>query len=336
MDTIIYLLLEKERIAGELKDSSPVFIIQEQREICRLIYVKISANWKILSSQKEKNLPNKKKESTLLQDDFQKDYSLREKEENINFGKNFFHKCYQTILKISKSLYNKSLYNKEVEKDREEVTTLWAEELLEYLKPFLWNTPIAYCICDASVEKWIKQQQLSEWWKQHWSLPVFEEYHRREFLECLLEQAYSCQNCPSHYLILGYDSMLLSVLWQQAKKIKSLRLLLKQMPEELQEELEEGLEELNEEFGLIASVQFQPKISNVQSIFPVLIIDFTGEEKLFVSEVAQGSIWLDMDSLEEKRRRIEGRNTGILYFSMKKHWKRIDTLFKNRYNTKVN
>ena len=41
-----------------------------------------------------------------------------------------------------------------------------------------------------------------------------------------------------------------------------------------------------------------------------------------MTEAAEGSIWLDMLSSEEKRYRIQGRRTGVEYVSLKEEWKR--------------
>ena len=58
--------------------------------------------------------------------------------------------------------------------------------------------------------------------------------------------------------------------------------------------------------------------------------------------VARGSIWLDLYSVEEKQKKMECRNPGIFYFSLKKKWKQVqkvrnmpfflDTAKENGYN----
>ena len=54
---------------------------------------------------------------------------------------------------------------------------------------------------------------------------------------------------------------------------------------------------------------------------PVIVVDFTGESYMVVPAVPEGSVWLDMFSVEEKRRRILARGKDITYFSMKEIWK---------------
>ena len=56
---------------------------------------------------------------------------------------------------------------------------------------------------------------------------------------------------------------------------------------------------------------------------PVNVLDFTGEAYMAVSGAPRGSVWLDMCSLEEKRRRIEARGGGITYTSLKEMWKTV-------------
>ncbi len=85
---------------------------------------------------------------------------------------------------------------------------------------------------------------------------------------------------------------------------------------------------------------------------PVLVLDFAGgagrngEKKwddnrigkesgrgltkavwTLAAQAAPGSVWLDMRSMEEKRRRIESGGKGVLYFSMKKEWEQQGKLF---------
>jgi len=75
-------------------------------------------------------------------------------------------------------------------------------------------------------------------------------------------------------------------------------------------------------------------------LHPSLVLDFSEADRIATADVPRGSIWLDMAASEEKRRRIEDRNTGIRYFSLKKEWKQpqkalnhLDTTSKNGYNT---
>lgn len=208
----------------------------------------------------------------------------------------------------------------------------WAIELLEYMRPYWLKSPVSYFLNDVTVDRWLKKEGYWGWWQQCWPLPLFRDYYRREYVEILLEQARSREDCPQNYLVLGYDVSVLQTLWKQTRQMKSLGFIV----EELSVELEEWVEDFYQETGMTASVRQQHLPGVIHCTVPTMILDFSGVSGIPVCGVERGSIWLDMDSLEEKRRRIEERNTGITYFSMKKHWKGIDTFSKNRYNTEVN
>lgn len=114
---------------------------------------------------------------------------------------------------------------------------------------------------------------------------------------------------------------------------------------QFQEAQEELVEDIYEEYGLAVEVHLLGEEKELRRRwlncpFPVVIIDFSGEEKISAADVAKNSIWLDMTASEVKRHRLEDRNTQIAYFSLKKEWKQpqkarnyLDTISKNRYNT---
>lgn len=267
MDTIFYLAIKKEKTAGGLKNSPPVFVIRQQESCCHIVYVDIPEDYKPVEYPMQIPPPPP-----------------------------------------------------------------WAIELLQYMQPYVWKNPMSYVICDPSVDKWLKKEGYWGWWQQCFPLPEFQDYYRREFLDCLLEQAeetyrQSLLGQLADYLVLGYDVSVLQMLWYRGKYIRSLRFLLPYIPEEL----EEWMEDFYEEYGITAALQ--EGYQKIVCKSPSVILDFSGKTSLATVGVAPGSVWIDMDSQEEKRRRIEGRDTGIHYFSMKKHWKGIDTLYKNRYNT---
>lgn len=201
--------------------------------------------------------------------------------------------------------------------------TQWVSVLLSYLKPYRSEYPDCYYVCEDTVDKWLKKEELCEWWQQHWTIFSFDDYRQRCFAEELL------QKVPLvHYLILGYEDYIPELLKKWARHMKSLRFILSRTSEEL----DIFLEDFYEESGLTASIQIVSGKAgrqdapyygyNVVCPNSSVILDFSGEAHLFTADVARGSLWLDMDSLEEKRRRIEDRNTGIQYLSMKKEWKK--------------
>ena len=194
----------------------------------------------------------------------------------------------------------------------------WIRELSEYLVPFQLQSPACGMVYDESVDKWLKIHDLWGWWEKNWPVPALEDYHDAVFARRLMEQVHL-----SHFLVLGYAHCVPQLLTGQARRMKSLRFLLKKEPEGL----EEFIEDFYEEHGLAASVRVVEgnsfKGERIVCAQPTAILDFSGESRILTADIVRGSVWLDMDSLEEKRRRIEDRNTGIYYFSMKKEWKRI-------------
>lgn len=156
-------------------------------------------------------------------------------------------------------------------------------------------------------------------WAKSWPYPFFENYFHMEWVEHMLSYA-----VLPHYIVLGYYRELPGILWERAARMKSLKWIL---PERLYDEtLQEFLEDFYEEYGIAAAVQLLGEEESFwQTILsgraPCNVLDFSEEEKIPSAELAKGSIWIDMSSMEGKRRRLEERNTGIRYFSLKKEWK---------------
>ena len=148
---------------------------------------------------------------------------------------------------------------------------------------------------------------------------------------------------PSHFIVLGQTASVQEILYELVDGIKSLKWIL---PARLyREEQQEFVDILYEDYGLAAEVKLFEEAESFAKVYPfcrvpTVILDFSEMDKVPVVDVAKGSIWLDMAASEEKRRRIEDRNTGIWYFSLKKEWKHpqkalnyLDTTSKNGYNT---
>lgn len=232
-----------------------------------------------------------------------------------------------------KSIWSRFLRKQQL--SEEDLKTVWIQELSEYLKPYL--SAACYSICDDSVEKWLRKENLTEWWSRNWPVCEFTGYREWYLADELLREARKA-SLPAHFLVLGYEDCVPGLINTCVRQMKSLRFVLTGPCEPLQD----YLEELCEEYGLAANVQLLQQEDRQKGPFyhypvvctcPSVILDFTGEDMLYTADTAKGSIWLDMDSMEKKRRRIEDRDTGIRYFSMKKKWKKVDTTSKNGYNT---
>lgn len=147
----------------------------------------------------------------------------------------------------------------------------------------------------------------------------------------------------AYFVLLGETGCVPDILWEYARGMKSLKWILPQR--QFREEHQELVEMLSEEYGLAAEVRLLSEEESYRQVYPMcrfpsLILDFSETDRIPTADVARGSIWLDMASSEDKRRRIEDRDTGIRYFSLKKEWKQpqkalnyLDTMGKNGYNT---
>lgn len=169
-----------------------------------------------------------------------------------------------------------------------------------------------YTMFEEGVRAYI--EPFEEIWQQCFPYPDFHGYREETYVQMLLEQGNLF-----HMMIVGYHGCLPWVLKGRVRRLKSLRLVLTEMSTEC----EEWLDMLYEEYGLAASVTLVDNYRRavLSCAVPSMILDFSSEGHLLTHQVAKGSIWLDMDSLEEKRVRIEGRNTGIMYFSLRKLWR---------------
>lgn len=156
-------------------------------------------------------------------------------------------------------------------------------------------------------------------WQRCFEAGEFNGYCRKFWVEELLLQA----KWP-HFILLGTASCIFSVLEEQADRMKSLRWI---VPEkDCSQELLAFVEDFYTEYGL--AIDFQPLTSpvmprrlRISCDLPANILDFTMEPSIGIADIAEGSVWLDMQSVEEKRRRIVERASGIQYFSLKERWK---------------
>lgn len=175
------------------------------------------------------------------------------------------------------------------------------------------------------------------------SIPIlegwtFRGYWEEEWVMHLMQHA-----TLNHFVILGTAECIPVIILKYVRKMKSLRWILQERQfGDVEQEL---VEEIYEEYGLAVEVKLLKEEKDYRRMQlvcpqPVVVVDFSEEPRIPTSDVGKGSIWLDMSALEEKRRRLEERNTGIAYFSLKKEWKQpqkalyqLDTNSKNGYNT---
>lgn len=164
-----------------------------------------------------------------------------------------------------------------------------------------------------------REKGLSVLWRQYFDLREFEGYCRPFWVEQLMSEA-----VWPHFVILGTVPEVFSMLEHYACKMKSLRWIL--LESDYTEELLADVEDFYTEYGLAIELQYLEGTSawkkfRLSCVRPSNILDFTGEARLAVPEIPEGSVWLDMLSVEEKRRRMMGRNNEISYTSLKEKWK---------------
>lgn len=156
-------------------------------------------------------------------------------------------------------------------------------------------------------------------WEKNVPIKEFTGYSQHFWVEMLCARA-----IRPHFVILGTAPCLFDVIKAHAHRMKSLRWAL---PEAAYDEEEAGfVEDFYTEYGLAITVYPFPDMAALKRLHlnckePVNILDFTGEAFTAVWEVPEGSVWLDVLSVEEKKRRILSRGKEISYVSLKEIWK---------------
>ena len=301
MDIIIYLYIKKQSNT-RATEMLPVFTIRQQMETYKMLFVEIPEGMLYVEEKVEQVLIHVPSDapnliSTLIRKIWKGKKKQNRQEPQLS-----------TQPQARKPQYSLS----------------WVRELYSYLIPYITESAACYCFYDDSMERWMRKQNLCEWWEQHWPIQVFQEFHQPNLIERLL-----ANNHLNHYIIIGYDECIPEILFNHVSKMKSLRLIL---PNEMPD-IETCLDDIYEDYGLATSLQIvKPEQTSQKGIFrtiriacevPSVILDFTGESHILTADIARDSIWLDFDSNEEKRRRIEERNTGIHYHSTRKQWKQL-------------
>lgn len=168
------------------------------------------------------------------------------------------------------------------------------------------------------------QEILPALWRKYLPLEEFHGYTERFWTEQVFYQGVRLSASPPHFVILGTAPGLPEVLEAHARRMKSLRWFL--LEAEWGEELSAFVEDFYTEYGLAIELRLLEDGAALKRLRlfcgePVIVVDFTGESYMAVPAVPEGSVWLDMFSVEEKRRRILARGKDITYFSMKEIWK---------------
>ncbi len=168
------------------------------------------------------------------------------------------------------------------------------------------------------------QEILPALWHKAFPVEEFQGYTQQFWVGQVFSQAAGLAVLPSRFVIMGTAPGLPEVIEAHVRRMKSLRWFLPSA--EWNEELSVFVEDFYTEYGLAIELQLVEDEAALKRLRPfsresVNIVDFTGENFMAVSAVPEGSVWMDMLSVEEKRRRIMAKGKKITYFSMKEIWK---------------
>lgn len=147
----------------------------------------------------------------------------------------------------------------------------------------------------------------------------FDGYPGQLWVEELMPEA-----VLAHFVILGTAPCLPMIIEKYAGRMKSLRWIM--WENDCDSEIQEFVEDFYTEYGLAIMLCLAPagqKRLQAACVEPSNVLDFSHDARISLTKVAKGSIWLDMTSQEEKRRRVVGGSTGIVYFSLKEKWKLV-------------
>lgn len=136
----------------------------------------------------------------------------------------------------------------------------------------------------------------------------------------------------NRYILIGYSDCLEELLEQKARDIKELIWILSEAV--YTHRLQDMISDVYDDYGLAIQVQVVklPHTylgANLTCKYPVNILDFTKIVKIPTAGISSGSCWLDMGSLEEKRKRIQVRNLGVAYYSFQEERKKQELQVKD-------
>jgi hypothetical protein len=185
-----------------------------------------------------------------------------------------------------------------------------------------------FCVYEDGIGKALSGQKvLAGLWQKWFAWRTFEGFTDFFWAEQLMDAARWPQ-----FVILGTSDCIPKLIEAYAPRMKSLRWILPEAG--FTEEVQVFAEDFYVESGLAIALQTIPETGAFRrmqliSALPANILDFTGETHVLTAGLAQGSVWMDMRSLEEKKRRILGRGDGITYVSLKEKWKYAQRRCKN-------
>ena len=164
-------------------------------------------------------------------------------------------------------------------------------------------------------------------WRRYFEQREFADYGGRFWVEQLMPEA-----ALPHFVILGTAACVPELIERYAGRMKSLKWILPEA--DCTEEVQEFVENFYIDSGLAVSLQTIPSAGEFRRlrqicVLPSNIIDFTDESGMGTCGAAGGSIWLDMRSVEEKKRRIQGHGAEVTYISMKEKWKYVQRRCKS-------
>lgn len=156
-------------------------------------------------------------------------------------------------------------------------------------------------------------------WQKYFPLKEFHDYTNRFWVEQLFQWA-----ILPHFIILGTAEGIFPVIEAYAARMKSMRWILTQA--EYDQQMADFVEDFYTEYGLAIELELLEDAAALKRLRlfckeAVNMVDFTGEAYMAVQVLPEGSIWLDMFSVEEKRRRILARDKKTAYISLKELWK---------------
>lgn len=214
--------------------------------------------------------------------------------------------------------------------------------MIRELIPYVDEYSECYCIYENSVrDVLLGDNPVGKVWRSIWKVKEFSLYTEMPWVQYLTSMA-----VLNHFVILGHSSCIPELLTECADRMKSLRWILEESYARAHsEELEDFAENFYQEYGLAISMEYvqgENGFNKMQLVCkePSNILDFSEEDKISNESVAEGSLWLDMHSSEEKCQSLAWRNPDVEYLSLRKKWhdtqkknNYLDTLDKNEYNT---
>lgn len=162
------------------------------------------------------------------------------------------------------------------------------------------------------------------WIRELLPFEEFDRYMDPKWIKVLLKYAVN-----THFVVLGNAPCIQEILCELASNMKTLLWIAPDLT--YQEQLEDFAEQFFQEYGLAINLNFVPDngtyaqmhIPDQRYSDAVNILDFTGEKYIPFFNPPEGSVWIDMASVEEKERRIEARRIKAVYYSLKKQWRAL-------------